>query len=100
MLKQKAKLLSQGMPKQSNGAKILYDEDLFQPPPKEKTFVTGGGLPGKRKAAGQEDSDEETYYLNEEDELLDIVDKQERDMKDMLKYLNEVEEMMGGNDLA
>ena len=29
MLKQKAKLLSQGMPKQSNGAKILYDEDLF-----------------------------------------------------------------------
>jgi hypothetical protein len=39
-------------------------------------------------------------FLNEEDELLDMVDKQERDMKDMLRYLNEVEEMMGGNDLA
>ena len=38
--------------------------------------------------------------MNEEDELLDIVDKQERDMKDMLKYLNELEDMMGGNDLA
>lgn len=71
---------------------------MFQPAPKEKTFVTGGGLPGRKRRA-EEDSDDD-MFLNEEDELLDIVDKQERDMKDMLKYLNEVEEMMGGNDLA
>jgi hypothetical protein len=74
MLKQKAKLLSQGIPKQSNGARVLYDEDLFNPP-KEKTFVTGGGVPGKRKVVGDEESDEDKYFLNEEDELLDIVDK-------------------------
>lgn len=90
--------MTQGIPKQANGAKVLYDEDLFQPAPKEKTFVTGGGLPGRKRRA-EEDSDDD-MFLNEEDELLDIVDKQERDMKDMLKYLNEVEEMMGGNDLA
>jgi hypothetical protein len=100
MLKQKAKLITQGIPKQSNGARVLYDEDYLNPQ-KENTFVTGGGVPGKRKVvAGDEESDEDKYFLNEEDELLDIVDKQERDMKDMLKYLNEVEEMMGGNDLA
>ena len=95
LLKQKAKMMSNPT-NQANGAKILFDADMHQP--KEKTFVTGGGVPGRAKKA--EDSDDDDLFLNEEDELLDIVDKQERDMKDMLKYLNEVEEMMGGNDLA
>lgn len=95
LLKQKAKMMSNPT-KQANGAKILYEADL--PPQKEKTFVTGGGVPGRAKRM-EEDSDDE-LFLNEEDELLEIVDKQEREMKDMLKYLNEVEEMMGGNDLA
>jgi hypothetical protein len=49
LLKQKAKLLKNGLPQQSNGAKVLYDADAFEPPMKEKTFVTGGGVPGRRK---------------------------------------------------
>ena len=60
-------------------------------------------MPGKKrkKFTGVEESDDEDkFFLNEEDELLDQVDKHERDFKDMLNYLNEVEEMMGGNDLA
>jgi len=95
LLKAKAKMYSK---EQKTGQKVIYDEDLLNPP-KEKTFVTGGGLPGRKRVAKDEDSDDD-FFLNEEDELLDIVEKQERDMKDMLKYLNEVEEMMGGNDLA
>ena len=51
ILKQKAKLLKNGIPQQSNGAKVLYDSDLFEPPTKEKTFVTGGGVPGKKRRA-------------------------------------------------
>lgn len=93
LLKAKAKMFSK---EQSTGQRVLYDEDLFKPS-KEKTFVTGGGLPGRMKKADDSDDD---YFMNEEDELLEIVEKQERDMKDMLKYLNEVEDMMGGNDLA
>ena len=97
LLKQKAKLLKGGPTKQSNGAKVLFDYDAAME--KEHTFVTGGGLPG-RKRDGGESSDEDKFYLNDEDELLEQVEKHERDMNDMLKYLNEVEDMMGGNDLA
>lgn len=67
MLKAKAKLVSQG---QKTGQRVLYDEEVFNPQ-KEKTFVTGGGVPGRKK---DYDSDDE-LFMNEEDELLDIVDK-------------------------
>lgn len=36
------------------------------------------------------------HYEFEEDELLDEVDQHERDMNEMMKYLNEIEDMMKG----
>lgn len=47
LLKAKAKLVSQG---QKTGKRVLYDEDVFNPQT-EKTFVTGGGLPGRGRKA-------------------------------------------------
>jgi hypothetical protein len=80
----------------------LFDDDLLNPPKNktDKTFVTGGGVPGRKERKDADEDSDDDLFMNEEDELLDIVDKQEKDMKDMLKYLNDVEEMMSGNDLA
>jgi hypothetical protein len=39
------------------------------------------------------------YYKLKEDELLDEVEQYEREMNDMYKYLNEVEELIKSNDL-
>ena len=39
------------------------------------------------------------YYKYKEDELLDQVDFYEQEMNEMYKYLNEVEELIKGNDL-
>jgi hypothetical protein len=39
------------------------------------------------------------YYKLKEDELLDEVEQYEREMKEMYKYLNEVEELIKSNDL-
>ena len=66
------------------------------------TFVTGGGLPGqaRRRAHAQEsDSDEDgaKHFTNLEDELEDQVNGVERDMVEMMQFLNECEDMMGGN---
>jgi hypothetical protein len=57
--------------------------------------VTGGGLPGRNKTAKVEgegdESEEEQEYENLEDELLVKVDKHEKDFKQMMADLNEVE---------
>ena len=72
--------------------KVLFDID------EQNTFITGGGVPGRKKTQEEEDP-EEKFYDNEEDKLLDNVDKLEDDMKEMMNYLNEVENQMKGNDL-
>lgn len=36
------------------------------------------------------------YYKYKEDELLDEVEQHEKDMNDMFKYLNELEDLMKG----
>ena len=70
---------------------------------KDDTFVTGGGLPGRNKTAAPEEeqleSSEEEDYENLEDKLLADVERHEKDFKAMMKYLNEVDGMMHGNDL-
>ena len=87
MLKMKAKAMA------SNDPKVLFDIDTG-----ENTFITGGGLPGKKKFA-EEELKEEKIYDNEEDKLLDDVDSLENQMKDMMKYLTEVESSLNGGDL-
>ena len=88
MLKMKAKAMG------NKSGKVLFDIDAGQ-----DTFITGGGVPGKKK---HDETDEipEKIYDNEEDQLLDNVDKMEEDMKEMMRYLNEVENMMSGDDLS
>ena len=70
---------------------------------KDDTFVTGGGLPGSRLPRHLEESDEEEevrpVFDSLEDELLDKVDGYEKDFKDMMTYLCEVEGHVGGNDI-
>jgi len=39
------------------------------------------------------------YYDYPEEELIERAEKTETDMKDMMRYLNEVENMMAGTDL-
>ena len=88
LLKMKAKAMT------NNQGKVLFDIDTG-----ENTFITGGGVPGRKKHVEEEDIEEKVYDC-EEDKLLDNVDKMENDMKEMMKYLNEVESMMGGDDLS
>ena len=88
LLKMKAKAMT------NNTGKVLFDIDTG-----ENTFITGGGVPGRKKKEEEEEDVQEKVYDNEEDKLLDNVDKMENDMKEMMKYLNEVESMMGGSDL-
>ena len=77
----------------SKDPKVLFDIDTG-----ENTFITGGGVPGKKKFA-EEEFKEEKIYQNEEDKLLDDVDNLENGMKEMMKYLQEVESSMNGGDL-
>ena len=65
MLKLKAKAMA------SKDPKVLFDIDTG-----ENTFITGGGLPGKKKFA-EEEFKEEKIYQNEEDKLLDDVDNEQ-----------------------
>ena len=88
-----------------DSAKVLYDVDANDGND-GSTFVTGGGIPGRksqtRKQKKQEPAyDEEVkFYDNLEEELLDRVDKTEQEMNEMMRYLASVEDMMGGNDLT
>ena len=74
MLKMRARAMS----KPNRQGRVIFDADLGQ----ENTFVTGGGLPGRRKGRGGEDSDgeQEPFYLYEEEALLAKVEGYERDM--------------------
>ena len=61
--------------------------------------MTGLGIPG-RKGGVPKDFTEEKYYAYPEDELWERVNRTEKDMHDMMTYLNSVENVMGGDDLA
>ena len=67
--------------------KVIFDADANED---DGTFVTGLGIPGKSKkgkATFKHDPNEK-FYAKVEDELLDRVEKTEKDMHDMMKYLN------------
>jgi len=68
----------------SDDALLRQYEDLAK---NDKNF----GLGGKKKKKGQYDS--------VADEVLEDLDQHERDMNDMLKYLQEVDDMIKGQDL-
>lgn len=66
----------------------------------EDTFITGGGLPGKKKKKFKSKQVElKKVYDYEEDELLDDLEKHENDMKEMMKFLTDCEDMIASNDL-
>ena len=91
LLKLKAKQVVGKEPVRSG--KVLFDVDG------DSTFVTGVGIPGRAKTK-KGPSEVEKYYACEEDALLDRVNNTEKGMQDMMKYLDAVENMMGGDDLA
>lgn len=101
LLKMKAKALGGGSTKAANG-NVLFDIDA-----EGDTFVTGVGIPGKKTKKGKmvifdptKEDEENKFYAFPEDELMERVDKTEREMKEMMNYLNAVDDMMGGDDLA
>ena len=93
-LKAQAKKVAGGKTSTKVG-KVLFDID------EEATFVTGIGIPGKSKNKPKMTAEEERELLmSEEDKLLNSVNQTEKDMNSMMKYLDAVEGMMGGDDLA
>ena len=101
LLKMQAKAASISNPDQ---AKVLYDIDGKEGG-ESSTFVTGGGIPGRKKKQKNKQQqrpayDEEfKFYEYPEEELLDRVDKTEHEMQEMMRYLTSVEDMMVGDDL-
>ena len=94
MLKMKARALS----KPHKSGRVIFDIDMGQ----ENTFVTGGGLPGRMRHGGRgsDDEDEAKFYMTEEEALLAKVEGYERDMQEMLKFLDGARETSkGGDDL-
>lgn len=97
-LKMKAKAFTSNEPKKVGRA--IFDIDA-EPAGDSGTFVTGVGIPGKSKRKQREFTEAELkFYAFPEDELMDRVDQTEKEMHNMMKYLNAVENMMGGDDLA
>ena len=78
--------------------KVLFDIDAGAED--DGTFVTGVGIPGRKNKKVPAPSEDTKYFGSLEDELLDRVDNTEKDLHDMMKYLNAVEDMMTGNDLT
>ena len=77
---------------------MIFDADFGT----ENTFVTGGGLPGRGRRDGDySDGDDNAHmYLTEEERLLAKVEGYERDMQEMLKFLDGARETsQGGDDL-
>jgi len=90
----KARALS----KPHKSGRVIFDADFGT----ENTFVTGGGLPGRgRHDGGDSDGDDNAYlFLSEEEALLAKVEGWEKDMQEMLKFLDSAKETSkGGDDL-
>ena len=97
-LKAKAKAIASKDPKKVG--KIIFDVDAEAAAAEDDgTFVTGVGIPGKKKKARQYTAEELKDHMFPEDELMDRVDQTEKEMHAMMKYLNAVEDMMAGDDL-
>jgi hypothetical protein len=64
--------------------------------------LTGGGLPNKDKDSDDDEvvAPAKKHFKYEEDEMLDKVEGFELEMKQMLDYLNDVSDMMQGDDLS
>lgn len=75
--------------------KVLFDIDEGE----EATFVTGIGIPGRSKNKPKQMPNDRDLFMSEEDKLLDSVNQTEKDMKDMMKYLDAVEKSVSGDDL-
>lgn len=84
LLKLKAKAMI-GANAGQNSGKVIFDIDA-----EGGTFVTGVGIPGSKKVKNQKYAEEEEmkYYTYPEDELWERVNKTEKEMQDMLNYLN------------
>ena len=91
-LKAQAKRVAGGEAKKVG--KVLFDID------EEATFVTGIGIPGRTKSKPRTDEENRQLLMSEEDRLLESVNQTENDMKNMMKYLDAVENTMGGDDLT
>lgn len=91
-LKAVAKQVASGHTKKVG--KVLFDID------EEGTFVTGVGIPGRSKNKPRTAAEERELFMSEEDKLLESVNQTEKDMRDMMKYLDAVESSMGGDDLT
>lgn len=97
LLKHKARVLAA----KEEGKEVLFDIDQ-----NEDTWITGGGIPGKKRKKNKKKFVEEVVpkedrvYTCLEDELLDEVDQHQEDMKRMMAELMECDEMMAGTDLS
>ena len=95
LLKKKAKAVKEKN-KANRVGKVLFDVDT------DGTFVTGVGIPGKSKNQIHEadDQEEEKSYIDEEDMLLERVEQTSRDLHNMMKYMDKVENLMEGDTLG
>ena len=95
LLKKKAKAVKANS-KATRVGKVLFDVDT------DGTFVTGVGIPGRSKNQLHEtdDLEDEKQYIDEEDMLLDKVEQTSRDLHNMMKYMDKVENLMEGDTLG
>ena len=93
-------------PKQRKTGKHQFDGPLVEAVKRdssatEDTRSRNSCIPGrKKKQAAAAPSDDQKFYGSLEDELLDRVGNTEKDLHDMMKYLDAVENMMSGDDLT
>ena len=95
LLKKKAKAIKEKN-KATRVGKVLFDVDT------DGTFVTGVGIPGRSKNQIHEadDQEEQKSYIDEEDMLLEKVEQTSRDLHNMMKYMDKVENLMEGDTLG
>ena len=94
LLKKKAKAVKEKN-KGTRVGKVLFDADT------DGTFVTGVGIPGRSKNQIHENEDEEEKsYIDEEDMLLEKVEQTSKDLHNMMKYMDKVENLMEGDTLG
>lgn len=70
----------------------------------QATFVTGGGLPRQRREDLTKNNSDSEERVSEDEEAEDALqrelDQYESEFKEMFKYLQEVEDMVSGTELA